>query len=176
MKLEALIPPCKSSSHIYPILQALQGKHELSVTMTWPSLQVLVMEVGSTNQNTYQHPLGTLDHLIVSQPPLLINPWARTHFHKFDTLTTPMTHFSCSYEAPTAPISLLTCNYDQNFLVMCMQWQDLCHFFRYSLQATPYKCLKLSRMQSMMITSLNHQYSSNILTKIWLIHEGQFVK
>jgi len=46
----SLIPPCNSSSHIYPLLQDLYGKHELSVTMILSDLHVPVMEVGHTTE------------------------------------------------------------------------------------------------------------------------------
>lgn len=42
-------PSVSATSHIYPLFQSLQGKHELSVNMTWTDLQVLIMEVQPNN-------------------------------------------------------------------------------------------------------------------------------
>ena len=88
LNLEALIQICNDPSHIYPISLACQGKHETSVNMILPDIQVLVMEVGPTIQPKIDNPLRPQTTEEAANHP----KWLIPKLEPFSTDLTPQLH------------------------------------------------------------------------------------
>lgn len=88
LNLEAWIPPCNIPSHIYPNSPAFQGKHETSLTMIFPNLQVLVMEVGPTIQPKTDNPLRPQTTEVATNHP----KWLIPKLEPFSIDLTPQLH------------------------------------------------------------------------------------
>jgi len=75
-------------SHIYPFLQSLLGKHELSTTMICLNLQVPIMEVGSTKWQITTIPRGLQITRELANHPM----WSISELELFFTNFTSQPH------------------------------------------------------------------------------------